>query len=79
MFERCLNKKCDVTVAFAGDTFTESGAKPAMYTGIVKSNESDYIEIELEYAEAVLARKIKDKSYTIFIKKEYIISIMIVE
>ena len=42
-------------------------------------NVGDYIEIELEYAEAVLARKIKDKNYTIFIKKEYIISIMIVE
>lgn len=79
MFEKCLNKKCDITVAFAGCNAMDSGAQPAIYTGIIKSNESDYIEVVLEYADAIVNRKVKGQNYTIFIKKEYIISIMIVE
>ena len=81
MYEKCLNKKCDITVAFAGRNAMDSGAQPATYTGIVKANENDYIQLALEYVDATLTlnRKVKDKNYTIFIKKEYIISIMIVE
>ena len=79
MFEKCLNKKCDVTVAFAGWHSIDAGSQPATYTGIIKANEDDYIELVLEYVDASLNRRIKDKGYTIFIKKEYIISIMIVE
>ncbi|MBQ8522761.1 MAG: hypothetical protein IJ458_03765 [Clostridia bacterium] len=79
MFEKCLNRKCDITVAFAGWHGLDSGAQPATYTGVVKTNENDYIEVVLEYVDASLNRKIKDKGYTIFIKKEYIISIMVVE
>lgn len=79
MFEKCLNKKCDIVVAFAGCNAMDSGAQPAIYTGIVNADENDYIEVILEYADAIVNRKVKNQNYTIFIKKEYIISIMIVE
>lgn len=79
MFQKCLNRKCDIVVAFSGCNAMDSGAQPAIYTGTVKSDENDYIEVVLEYVDAIVNRKVKNQNYTIFIKKEYIISIMIVE
>ena len=78
MFEKCLNKKCDVTVAFG--TYGSGGAAPATYFGTIVNVNDDYIEFNIEDAvRGMSLRKVKGQNYTIFIKKEYIISIMIVE
>lgn len=73
MFEQNLNKKCDIIVNLSGASY---GAIPSGYTGVIKEVLEDSIKVEIESASATTLRRTRDKNYTIYIKKDYIISIM---
>ncbi|MFQ6724583.1 MAG: hypothetical protein ACLRFE_04565 [Clostridia bacterium] len=76
MFEKCLNKKCDVTVKDAAGYYSST---PIMYRGMITAIENDYIEVEVEKVlqyHTIVKTKSKGK---IYIKKEYIVAVMIID
>ena len=78
MFEKCLNKKCDVTVKDAAGYYSST---PIIYRGIITNIETDYIEVDVEkglkyHNGSPVKSKAKGK---IYIKKEYIVAIMIID